>query len=62
MNAASVEPFESEASMSTKGTNLIVTSSFETPPAFSHLRTPMCAIVLGAVDEDRLADEVAGAS
>ena len=33
--------------MSANGTYLIVTSSFETPPFFSHLRTPISAMVLG---------------
>ena len=40
----------------------MVTSPFETPPCFSHLRTPIVRDGVGGVDQDRLADQVAGPS
>ena len=56
--------------MSGNRTKLIFTSSFETPPRFNHLRTPMCAIVLGPSirivlptrSRGRLMDEPLGAT
>ena len=59
--AASTDALASGPSICGNGTYVNLTSFGSTPFFLSHLRTPRSAIVMGRVDGDRLADEVAGA-